>query len=149
MEFQIEQNGGAEIYYEYDCVSEDDIKDDTPVVKVYQNRRSFVVGTLSEEQYDLIASKIDLLKNGDGSPRSGGLHVKVFTPGEEIKFPRELITTDDYKYPGKMVCNSSSFTDDMIDQYTQNLNTYRVVGVDMIWCRENVLSRRLREMVSK
>lgn len=141
------QNGGTEEYYEYDCAP-DEIKDDTPSVDVRHNTRSCIVQSITEEQYIRIKDKINWFWNGDRSTsRSGGLVVKVYAPGEEIVFPRELITTDDHQHPGRVVCYSTMFTDDVLEEYPLDTNSYRMVGIDMIWCRENELMDQLSKVM--
>ncbi len=142
------QNGGSEDSYEYDCDSEDEIKDDTPIIGVRRNTRSFVVRTITEYQYNKVKDNINWLWNGDRSTsRSGGLVVNVYGPGEEIVFPRELITTNDYQHPGRTICHSTTFTDDVLEEYPLDVNSYRMVGIDMIWCRENELMDQLRKVM--
>ena len=123
-----EQNGGSERYY----VSEDNEEhNEENVIPVLHNTRSFFVWVVSEDQY----TKLRNIEKYDS-----GIKVELFEPGTEINFKNELITTDDYNYPDKTLCNSSCFTDDIIEEYVPDINTYRVVGIDLIWCRENLLS---------
>ena len=133
-----EQNGGSEHYYEYDCYNREDITENTPAVPVVHNTRSFLLWVISEDQYNK-------LKNADWD---NGLMIKLYTPGDEIDFKTELITTDDYNYPDKTVCNSSCFTDDIIEEYRPDINTYRMVGIDMIWCRENLLTVTVNSVIN-
>ena len=134
MEIIYRQDGGSVMEYAYDCENEEDIDDKTPVVPCRHNTRSCVIGKISKDYYD----NIDIPDLG-----REGIKVRVYKPGEEMVFDNELITTDDYSYPDRSLCVSSCFTDDIISDYYTETDGYRLVAVDMIWCRENHLLNTL------
>ena len=143
------QNGGTETYYEFE---NEKLADDRNVTEVYQKRRSYILATITEDSYNKIKVKITWLRYGDEegiNVRSGGLKVKVFQLGESIDFDRELVTIDDYKYPDKTICYSSVFTDDIISENLISENTYRLMGIDMIWCRQDTLFNRLSKILEE
>ena len=123
-----EQNGGSDRYY-----VEDDSNSEKNLIPVIHNTRSFFIGIIDQEKYNKISENISNL-------RKNGLKVQLYQPEEHLEFKRELITTDDYNYQNKFVCCSSCFTDDIIEEYSPNIKTYRIVAIDLIWCRESMLN---------
>ena len=162
MNIIIEQNGGANTFYDYESNTEsnsgsngDDNEGDTEsmntedVVEIYQKRRSYILGTITEDQYNLLLPMVHDLWHGDGSPRSGAIRVRLYKPGEALVYPRELLTTDDYNYSAGLMCYSTEFTCDVVDENLIPVDTYRMFAVDMIWCREDTLWERLGNIIWK
>ena len=149
-----QQNGGANEFWPEDLDPNDPDQSDHDLEYIYQKRRSYVLGTISKAVYDVLVPKLDQLRNGSkvngssGNTRSGALLVKVFEPGEPIVFERTLLTTEDYYYPKINKAYSVEFSDDIISKCT-DLTTYRIMAVDMIWCREDTLTERLNNIISK
>ena len=142
------QNGGADTFYESESVSDENSENGTvdETVEIYQKRRSYILITINKDLYDLILKNIEKLRHGDRtSTRSGALEVRVFKPGDRIVIDRVLLTTDDYKYPDKIMCYSSVFTPDVILENPLDIDTYRLFGFDLIWCREDTLFERLQQ----
>ena len=139
----MEQKGGSDSYYIYDNVDDDDITEEElmtkPVVPCIETTREYILATISNSIYDKLKDMIDDFRNSD-------IKVKVYQPGEDITFDRELLTTKDYSYPDKTLCCSVLFTDDVISG-VDDKTKYYFFGMDMIRCRENVLSEQLIDIM--
>ena len=156
-----EQNGGSERFYAYD--EEESFDEDTltaedfskkKVVECHMKNRSYVLADINEEIYNKILSKIEFLRYGDKNNTNtleGGLKVSVYKPGEQIDFERELLVTEDYLYPKLTECYSTIYTCDILEENGSDAacdDTYRLFGIDMIWCRKDTLGERLVELLS-
>ena len=142
-----EQNGGSDTFY----ISDDDDNNNDNNEQDHeciQKRRSYVLGVINENMYNILSDNINLLCNGTGGIRSGCIKLKVYKPGESIEFDNELLTTEDHRYPDKTICYSVEFTPDVIESNTLDINTYRVFGIDMIWCRKNILTERIGQFLN-
>jgi len=129
-----EQNGGADRYL-----------DDSDVV--LEKRRSYILGEINQKNYEILKSNKKELRYGEtGVHRSGGIALEVFQPGEELVFEHELLTMEDYEYPDKTVGYSTFYTTNIIEEYPSTTG-YRVLAIDLIWCRENTLLERLQNLV--
>ena len=153
-EILYEQNGGSEKSYEFDdSVDEDDTLTsaelaEKTIIECQQNKRSYVLTAITPDIYTKINENIKWLRDGNGkTSRDGGLKVQVYHPGEEINFDSELIVIDNYMYPDKTVSYSSLYTRNIISETEVDPTKYYLFGIDMIWCRENTLSKRLVELL--
>jgi len=130
-----EQNGGAGKYL-----------DDSIVV--LEKRRSYILAEITKDVYDIFKNNKNQLRNGiTNVDRSGGISLQVFQPDEELKFDYELLTMEDYEYSDHTVGYSTFFTTDITEKYS-NTEKYRVLAIDMIWCRENTLLERLQSLIN-
>lgn len=132
-----EQNGGYDHYTVFQNGEEFDY---------LEKRRSYILGEISPNLYDVFNNNKKLLQWGTKDvDRSGGILLKVFKPGEALEFDHELLTMEDHEFTSQTICYSTFFTTDIIETY-QDINNFRVLAIDMIWCRENVLFERLNQL---
>ncbi len=140
------QNGGAKTYYEFETDSDEYDMSTQNFIEVYQKRRSYILAVITKDLYDKISPMIKWFRDGtDKTVRDGALMVQVYQSNETISFDRELITTDDYNYSDRTLCYSTLFTDGVISDYPIPTDTYRLMAIDMIWCRQDTLFQRLSQ----
>ncbi len=143
-----EQNGGATEFGPESFDPSDTDQADFDLKFIYQKRRSYLVGVITEEVYQVLLPHLNSLRKGTGeTTRSGALMVRLYKPGEPIVFDQELLTTEDYHYPNIIKAYSVEYTEDIFDP-TENIDSYRIVAIDMIWCREDTLFERLIKLVN-
>lgn len=136
MKVIFEQNGGHN-YFE---VSDEIIG--------LEKRRSYILAEIDSKAYDIFYGNKELLYLGtQGIDRSGGILLEVFKPGENLAFDYELLNMEDHEFPKRTIGYSTFYTSDIIENY-KNTEKYRIMAIDMIWCRENVLSERLNRLLN-
>lgn len=143
-----QQNGGSDAFWPEELDPTDSDASDPELKYIYQKRRSYILATITSRLYHALIPQLNKLRNGKGDTRSGALSVKVFQPGETIEFERTLLTTEDYCYPTITKSYSIEYSDDVIEKST-DLSTYRLMAVDLIWCREDTLFQRLNVFLEK
>ncbi len=156
-----QQHGSADLFNQEELLELDGPADERlteNIISMYQKCRSYVLLSITQEQYINITKKIYELRMGTdcNDPRTGGLKIALFKPGEDIVIDDDLLITHDYKYTSQTICYSDYFTQDVIDTYNyqssyngdKSILTYRLFGIDMIWCRENTLFERLEEVLN-
>ena len=130
--------------------SRDENSIDENRIEIYQKRRSCLIGVIDKNIYNRLKGKIRWFEEGDGkSSRSGGIYIYLYKPMVPMAAIETLITTDDYIYPDRVECHSSLFLNDVINDIIEDclapLDSYRVVAVDHIWCRQNTLNEKITE----
>jgi len=131
-----EQNGGHDYYTNEEGID------------YLEKRRSYILAEISPNLYDIFNKNKRSLEHGiKDVNRSGGILLKVFKPGEKLEFDHELLTMEDHEFTSQIICYSTFFTSDIIETH-QNVNEFRVLAIDMIWCRENVLFDRLNQLTN-
>lgn len=130
------QNGGYT-----NCVSKED-----PNIIYLERRRSYIISIIDHELYVLLKNNVGKLKFGDGDIRSGSIILRVFEPNDFSDFNDEILTMHDFEFPTQIICHSTLFTSDLIKDYPL-IGNYRMMAIDLIWCRENVLFERLNKLI--
>lgn len=133
------QNGGVDNFL---------ILENGQEITYLEKRRSYLLAEINQEIYNKLNENIDYLRYGTNEiVRSGGLLVKVFKPDEKLEFDHELLTIEEYEFPKQTICYSTFFTSDVIENHSTS-NNYRVMAIDMIWCRADTLLERILQIIN-